>query len=78
MDEHPGGDTIEQGHLDQLIDRLPPGVAERRDLLEFFIQRLVAARPIDLGTDRGEEERDDIGQIGVAFFFPRPVEIAHR
>ncbi len=45
------------------------------DLLEFLVQRLVAARPVDVGVDVGEEEGEERGPIAVQRGLPGRVEV---
>src|SRR5205085_10683069 len=47
------------------------------DLLEFRVERIKTARPVDVVVDRGKEEGQKRPEIDVEGFLPRTVEVRH-
>ena len=75
MHQHPGFTARAPPHPHQLIGQAPAELCIMGDLLEFFVQELIAARPVDLGMGIGEEEGEKVRQVTLQDLLPGTIVI---
>ena len=79
VDQHPALGAVRRPDLDELIDVTPADLGLAHHLLELLVQRLVAARPVDLPVDLREQQRQERLEVSVQRFLPRAVVVGgHR
>jgi hypothetical protein len=67
--------TVLEPDLEELVGDALADLGPPDDLLELLVQRLVAATPVNVGFDRGEEEREEWVQVLVKRVLPRRIEV---
>jgi hypothetical protein len=61
---------VAQPHLEQLVRKASPDLGAADDLLELLIEAIVAARPVDVGSNGGNEELEELPQIALERVIP--------
>jgi hypothetical protein len=63
MHQHPLLAAVAEVDLHQLVHHAPAQHSIERDLLQLFVQELMAGQPVDLGMDIREEEGHELLEL---------------
>src|SRR5207249_12035441 len=78
VDQDPLLDIVLAPDLHELIDVAPAGLRVGHQLLELLVERLVAARPVDLRMNLREQQRQERLEVEVQRLLPRAVVIGRH
>jgi hypothetical protein len=76
MHQDASGAAVAARDRDQLVHVAPAGLGIAHDALQLLVQEAMPARPVDLGMDVREQERQEIGEIALQRLLPGAVVVA--